>query len=86
MAEDLDVFNIELTDDEMNRIAAMDTGVGITCLLGSSGPQVSAIGPRPHEAQPRQRPGHRDGIALIRAAVDQGVTFFDPTPAAVTLV
>ena len=29
MAENIDVFDFELTDDEMTRIAAMDTGASL---------------------------------------------------------
>ena len=48
--------------------------------LGKSRLEVSAIGLRLHGHQLRLRPGGRaeqDGIALIRAAVERGVTFFD---------
>ena len=47
--------------------------------LGTSGPEVSAIGlgcmGLSHGFGPAV--DHQDGIALIRAAVDRGVTFFD---------
>ena len=51
----------------------------ITRTLGSSGPEVSAIGLGCMGLSHGYGPAvdDQDGIALIRAAVDQGVTFFD---------
>lgn len=47
--------------------------------LGSEGPEVSAIGYGCMGFAPvyGEAPDRKDGIALIRAAVDRGVTFFD---------
>lgn len=46
MAQNLDVFDFALSDDEMARIAAMDTGT--TLFLDHRDPaMVSAIGNRP---------------------------------------
>src|SRR5579862_9777631 len=54
-----------------------------TRILGSSGLEISAIGfgcmGFSHDYELAD--SHQDGIALIRAAVDRGVTFFDTAEA-----
>ena len=65
MAENLDVFDFQLTDEEMTHIAAMDTGASLFC---RSGMPVDDMGPKADSP---------DGVATLRTR--QSATAGTPT-------